>query len=161
MEEHKLKERIKTKFDGLRDKMGSASVSANIFIANSDICVSEYVLDDLNKDIDMPSNVDFTKLAKIASQNGKADIADLLIGYEQSIVKKIPFLLQINEDFKALKIAVDSGDPSIIDKAFAGILEKSKGPGSYGTVFELANRIEDCIRHLRNYAKKKKDNLLI
>ena len=66
LEEHKLKERIKTKFDGLRDKMGSASISANIFIANSDICVSEYVLDDINKDIDLPSNVDFTKLANIA-----------------------------------------------------------------------------------------------
>ena len=42
-------------------------------------------------------NIDFTKLAKIAFQNKRNDISQFLIGYEQSIVKKIPFLLEINK----------------------------------------------------------------
>ena len=42
-----------------------------------------------------------------------------MIGYEQSIVKKIPFLLEINKNDKALRFAMDSGDPNIIDKVFS------------------------------------------
>lgn len=43
-------------------------------------------------------NIDFTKLARIAFQNDRyKKISSFLIGYEQSIVKKIPFLLEINE----------------------------------------------------------------
>lgn len=40
-------------------------------------------------------NIDFTKLAKIADSRGKKAIADFLINFEKSIVKKIPFLLEV------------------------------------------------------------------
>jgi len=39
-------------------------------------------------------------------------------------VKKIPFLLEINEREQALKFAMDSGDPNIIEKVFTEILGK-------------------------------------
>jgi len=69
-------------------------------------------------------NIDFTKLAKIAFQNKRGKISTFLIGYEQSIVKKIPFLLEINELEQALRFGMDSGDPNIIDKVFSEILKK-------------------------------------
>jgi len=83
-----------------------------------------------------------------------------LIGYEQSIVKKIPFLLEIDKQDQALNFAMDSGDPNIIDKVFSDILAKTKGqhPKVLQEVLELVNRIEDAMRHLRNYAKKRKDH---
>ena len=40
-------------------------------------------------------NIDFTKLAKIADSKGQKEIADFLINNEKSIVKKIPFLLEV------------------------------------------------------------------
>lgn len=43
----------------------------------------------------MRLNIDFTKLAKIADISGKKKIADFLISFEKSIVKKIPFLLEV------------------------------------------------------------------
>lgn len=107
-------------------------------------------------------NIDFTKLAKIAYQNKRGKIPSFLIGYEQSIVKKIPFLLEINEWEQALKFAMDSGDPNIIEKVFDEILEKNKGKGGANhDVLSLCYSIEDCIRHLRNFAKKRKDNYLL
>ena len=42
-------------------------------------------------------NIDFTKLAKIAYQNQRTLTSTFLIGYEHSIVKKIPFLLEIDQ----------------------------------------------------------------
>jgi hypothetical protein len=77
-------------------------------------------------------------------------------------VKKIPFLLEINEWDQALKFAMDSGDPNIIEKVFYEILEKNKGKGgATPNVLDLVYKIDDCIRHLRNYAKKRKDFMLL
>lgn len=86
-----------------------------------------------------------------------------MIGYEQSIVKKIPFLLEIDEQRQALRFAINSGDPNIIDKVFSDILKKAKAKGPEGTVkvIERVNQIEDAMRHLRNYAKKRKNNSLL
>ena len=107
-------------------------------------------------------NIDFTKLARIAHQNNRGKIPAFLIGYEQSIVKKIPFLLEINEWDQALKFAMDSGDPNIIEKVFFEILEKNKGKGGATQgVLDLVYGIDDCLRHLRNYAKKRKDFYLM
>ena len=108
-------------------------------------------------------NIDFTKLAKIAFQNNRIEISQFLIGYEQSIVKKIPFLLEINKHDQALKFAMDSGDPNIIDKVFSEILKKAQGRGyeAIKQVLQLVDRIEDAMRHLRNYAKKRKDSALL
>ena len=69
-------------------------------------------------------NIDFTKLAKIADSKGKKDIADFLISNEKSIVKKIPFLLEVRQYEKALVFAMEGGDPNIINKVIAEILKK-------------------------------------
>lgn len=108
-------------------------------------------------------NIDFTKLAKIAFQNKKAAISQFLIGYEQSIVKKIPFLLETDQHEEALKFAMDSGDPNIIDKVFTEILSKArpKGMQEINTMLNLVFKTEDAVRHLRNYAKKRKDASLL
>ena len=108
-------------------------------------------------------NIDFTKLAKIAFQNRKASISQFLIGYEQSIVKKIPFLLETDQHEEALRFAMDSGDPNIIDKVFTEILSKAKPKGmqEINNMLNLIYRTEDAVRHLRNYTKKRKDNQLL
>lgn len=46
--------------------------------------------------------MDFTKLAKIAYHAGKSMVSDFLIAHEKKIVKKIPFLLQVNKHKEAL-----------------------------------------------------------
>lgn len=67
--------------------------------------------------------IDFTKLAKLAHHSGKTRLSKYLIGYEKQIVKKIPFLLQI-EDYKdALEKAIEGGDPNNTRKVFAEILK--------------------------------------
>ena len=55
---------------------------------------------------------------------------------------------------------MDSGDPNIIEKVFSEILKKYRG-GSYFDMLEKVNKIEDCIRHLRNYAKKMREYTLL
>lgn len=68
-------------------------------------------------------NIDFTKLAKIAIKCKRENISRFLINYEQSIVKKIPFLLQIDQCQFALRLAVESGDPNVIEKVFRTMLK--------------------------------------
>lgn len=41
-------------------------------------------------------NIDFTKLAKIASVMNKTRVSEYLIQHEKQIVKKIPFLLEVS-----------------------------------------------------------------
>lgn len=69
-------------------------------------------------------NIDFTKLAKIADSRGKKRIADFLISFEKSIVKKIPFLLEVKQHERALVFALEGGDPNIINKVISEILKK-------------------------------------
>ena len=42
------------------------------------------------------SSIDYTRVAKIAQERGKEQIAISLLEYEKSVIKKIPFLLQLN-----------------------------------------------------------------
>jgi len=58
---------------------------------------------------------------------------------------------------------MDSGDPNIIDKVFTEIINKThgKGPNEIQKMLLLVNKIDDAVRHLRNYAKKRKDNQLL
>lgn len=110
-------------------------------------------------------NIDFTKLAKIADSKGKKKIADFLIGFEKSIVKKIPFLLEVKQFEKALVFALEGGDPNIINKVLSEIL-KSKGgaqtgPSSSQVAIQMLSNTPDGIRHLRNYAKSRKDDRLM
>lgn len=90
-----------------------------------------------------------------------------MISYEQSIVKKIPFLLEIDQQDQALKFAINSGDPNIIDKVFSDILKKAEernsGKDEAALRAQIAKiyQIEDAYRHLRNFAKKKKNDKLL
>ena len=62
----------------------------------------------------------------------------------------------------ALKFAMDSGDPNIIDKVFSQIISKKCDYFAIvGQMLQEVNKIEDGMRHLRNFAKKRKDNQLL
>ena len=97
--------------------------------------------------------IDFTKLAKLAQHSGKLDLSNYLIRYEKQIVKKIPFYLQIGQYEQALSIAVKGGDPNNINKVFTEILKRELDSGE--AVIEYASKVQDGLRHLRNYAKKR------
>ena len=76
-----------------------------------------------------------------------------MILYEKQIVKKIPFYLQTGNYLEALEIAVNGGDPNNINKVFTEILKREMD--SLDEVIEIAVRVRDGLRHLRNYAKKR------
>ena len=68
-------------------------------------------------------------------------------------MKKIPFYLQTQEYKKALEYAVDGGDPNNISKVFTEILKRELDSGE--EVIKIAAQVQDGLRHLRNYAKKR------
>ena len=97
--------------------------------------------------------IDFTKLAKLAHHSGKTYLSEYLIGYEKQIVKKIPFLLQTGKHQDALRIAVQGGDPNNINKVFTEILKSQLN--DVDAVITIVADVQDGLRHLRNYAKKR------
>jgi hypothetical protein len=72
----------------------------------------------------MMRNLPNIKLAKIADSRGRKELADFLIQNEKSIVKKIPFLLEVKQYDRALIFAMEGGDPNIINKVLSEILKK-------------------------------------
>lgn len=42
------------------------------------------------------SSIDYTWIAKVAEESGKSQIAIHLLDFEKSVIKKTPFLLQLN-----------------------------------------------------------------
>lgn len=104
-------------------------------------------------------NIDFTKLAKIAYSKGKKEIADFLIDNEKSIVKKIPYFLEVQQYDKALIDAMGGGDPNIINKVLSEILKKTP-IGQAIKMIANANP-QDGLRHLRNFAKNRDNDELL
>ena len=102
-------------------------------------------------------NIDFTKLAKIAYNLKRGAVSDFLIRYEKQIVKKIPFMLEVEQYMQALLIATESGDPNNINKVLSEILKK-KG---IEECIKMASSAQDGLRHLRNFAKKRKNEALM
>jgi len=102
-------------------------------------------------------NIDFTKLAKIAYNLKRGAVSDFLIRYEKQIVKKIPFMLEVEQYMQALFIATESGDPNNINKVLSEILKK-KG---IEECIKMASSAQDGLRHLRNFAKKRKNEALM
>lgn len=98
-------------------------------------------------------NIDFTKLAKIAFNMNKLKVSEFLIQHEKQIVKKIPFLLDVSQFKQAFGIAVESGDTNNINKVISDILKQAK---ELEWVIELAFGVTDGLRHLRNFAKKRR-----
>jgi len=103
-------------------------------------------------------NIDFTKLAKIADSRGRKGLANFLISKEKSIVKKIPFLLEAQNYEEALSFGMEGGDPNIINKVFSEIIRKT---GDKRVAIQKAQMVQDGLRHLRNYAKARKDEELL
>jgi uncharacterized protein (UPF0216 family) len=111
-------------------------------------------------------NIDFTKLAKLANKKGKLMLSKDMIEYEKQTVKKIPFLLEIKEESEAFRIAVEGGDPNNINKVIQQILKKETGSNEDGSIdyFKVINvvaKIEDGLRHLRNFAKLRRNADLV
>ena len=98
-------------------------------------------------------SIDFTKLAKIAFSQGKSKVSDFLIKHEKQIVKKIPFMLEVKQYKQALSIAVEGGDPNNINKV---ISEIAKSTTEVEEVVKLVAEVSDGLRHLRNFAKKRR-----
>ena len=88
-------------------------------------------------------NIDFTKLAKIASVMNKTRVSEYLIQHEKQIVKKIPFLLEVQQYRQAFAIAVESGDPNNINKVLSEILKFYK---ETDPLLELINTVPDGLR---------------
>jgi len=102
-------------------------------------------------------NIDFTKLAKIAFNKNKNQISNFLINHEKQIVKKIPFLLEVNQHEKALSIAIQDGDPNNINKVLSEIFTKTAPEKAMAAIIE----VPDSLRHLRNFAKNRNNATLL
>ena len=99
LQETQLRERLREKFEGLKEKIALEQDIQLLPIKqrlNPMDSSSGQLYQNQNPE-NIKMNIDFTKLAKIAFQNNRIEISQFLIGYEQSIVKKIPFLLEINK----------------------------------------------------------------
>lgn len=70
------------------------------------------------------STIDYTKIAKVAQEAGHKEIAIQLVNYENSVIKKIPYLLSLNQFEVALEISIANGDMNIVHKVISKILEK-------------------------------------
>jgi hypothetical protein len=107
-------------------------------------------------------NIDFTKLAKIATSKGKKMLADYLINNETSIQKKIPFLLEVRQHQKALIYSMKGGDPNIINKVITEVLKLTSHSEIIGMFAQMQEDLRhDGLRHLRNYAKNRKNYELL
>ncbi len=93
----------------------------------------------------------------MADSKNKKELADFLISLEKAIVKKIPYLIEVQQYDKALHFAVDSGDPNIINKVILKILQNRH----ISEAFQLIHSVPDGLRHLRNYAKSRDDERLL
>jgi len=101
--------------------------------------------------------IDFTSLAKTADANGRKEIANYLIGLEKSIVKKIPFLLEIKQYEQAFVFAMEGGDPNTINKVLQEMTDNSQNDFVIGVVTQYPHGK----RMLRNFARANEDKDLI
>ena len=97
--------------------------------------------------------IDFIKLAELALKNQKRELSSFLIVYESQIVKRIPFYVQSGNYLQALDVAVQSGDPNYVSNVYLAILKREND--SYEELIEIASKVNDGLRHLRNFAKKR------
>jgi hypothetical protein len=61
-----------------------------------------------------PGEVGWAKMSAVASAHGRARLAGLLIEREVRAGKQVPVLLDVGQDDKALRVAVQAGDPDLI-----------------------------------------------
>jgi hypothetical protein len=96
-------------------------------------------------------------LAKVAFDQGKSKVSDFLIKHEKDIEnKKIPFMLEVKQYKQALSIVIEEGDrdPKDINRVIMVIIKQTT---KVEEVVKLVAEVPDGLRHLRNFAKKRKN----
>jgi hypothetical protein len=101
------------------------------------------------------STIDYTKIANVAQEVGKKDIAIQLVNYENSVIKKIPYLLSLNQFEVALEISIGNGDMSIVYKVISKILEKHGGDDEWMKLF--MDKMKFAHKKFISYAKQEGD----
>ena len=96
-------------------------------------------------------------MAKVAFDQGKSKVSDFLIKHEKDIEnKKIPFMLEVKQYKQALSIVIEEGDrdPKDINRVIMVIIKQTT---KVEEVVKLVAEVPDGLRHLRNFAKKRKN----
>ena len=96
-------------------------------------------------------------MAKVAFDQGKSKVSDFLIKHEKDIEnKKIPFMLEVKQYKQALSIVIEEGDrdPKDINRVIIVIIKQTT---KVEEVVKLVAEVPDGLRHLRNFAKKRKN----
>lgn len=124
------------------------------------------LFDTLNSKLLECQNVSYITLAKKCIKHGKNLLAEKFLEQEKSIVVKVPQYLQLRNWKKALELAIESNDRTVIkvviDKIFK--VEKEKefiktvggNPKVHKAVIEYL-RLHDCDNVLRKYLGSKGD----
>ena len=96
-------------------------------------------------------------MAKVAFDQGKSKVSDFLIKHERDIEnKKISFMLEVKQYKQALSIVIEEGDcdPKDINRVIMVIIKQTN---KVEEVVKLVAEVSDGLRHLRNFAKKRKN----
>ena len=101
------------------------------------------------------STIDYTKIAKVAQEKGYKEIAIQLVNNEHSVVKKIPYLLSLNQFEVALEISISNGDMNIVNKVISKILEKLRDNNA--AFREFLEKMRFAHRKFITYAKQEGD----
>lgn len=105
------------------------------------------------------STIDYTKIAKVAQTVGHKEIAIRLVNYEKSVIKKIPYLLDLNQFEIALEISIANGDSDIINKVISKILQKHGEDEEYMKNF--LEKMKFSHRKFITYAKQEENIVLL
>ena len=72
-------------------------------------------------------------------------------------------MIETKKHENAVRFAVENGDPNFIEKTFEQLMKKARAKGYEGVnkMLEHVNKVEDGMRQLRNWAKRKGDSQLL
>ena len=94
---------------------------------------ADYIFDSLNRKLSECSNVSYITLAKKCIKHKKYNLAEKFLEQEKSIVVKVPQYLQLKNWSKALNLAIESNDRTVIKV----VIDK---------IFKVEKEIKDFIR---------------
>ena len=127
---------------------------------------SDYLFTNLNKKLSECQNISYISIAKKCIKHNKLRLAEKFLEQEKSIVVKVPQYLQLKNWTKALDLAIESNDRTVIkvviDKIFKVENENkfikivSENTKAHKAVIEYL-RMHDQEEKLRAYLGKKKD----
>jgi len=99
------------------------------------------------------STIDYTKIAKVAQEMGLKEIAIELVNMEKSVIKKIPYLLSLNQFEVALEISIIN--VNIINKVISKILQKHGEDDEWMKLF--LDKMKFSHRKFISYAKQEEN----